>query len=97
MEDIKLKAKLTKSDPRTIIRDCNKDTSDAGIVKLRSQDSLRQTIGRIRSKAIGACTVSSINDIKVPDELQFTYKKEKFYWDDSGEDDENRVIIFTTQ
>lgn len=35
-------------------------------------------------------------DYDVPDSLRKTYRGEDFYWDDSGKDDTERIIIFTT-
>lgn len=33
----------------------------------------------------------------IPENLRQTYKQQQFYWDDSGKDDPERILIFTTQ
>ena len=35
--------------------------------------------------------------IVVPLALTRTYKDEKFYWDDTGSEDPNRLMLFTTE
>ena len=35
--------------------------------------------------------------LEIPEILRSTYSEQKFYWDDTGNDDKNRIIIFTTQ
>lgn len=39
-----------------------------------------------------------LSEIVIPDNLTHTLKhKHLFYWDDSGQKDKNRIIVFTTQ
>lgn len=62
-------------------------------------DAMRQMILRARTKKFSfkKFKATSIAEIKIPDELKKTYRNEEFYWDDSGSDDKNRVIVFTTE
>ena len=39
----------------------------------------------------------SLAEIDIPDEYRFTYKNEKFYYDDSGANDQERILVFTTE
>ena len=52
-------------------------------------------IKRTRNKRAGyeLC----LAEIKVPENLQTTYRNELFYYDDSDATDKNRVILFTTK
>jgi hypothetical protein len=38
-----------------------------------------------------------LSEIDIPENLRNTYKDARFYWDDSGKKDKNRVILFTTE
>ena len=59
-----------------------------------------QVINRLRNKAAGYgryTNAKCLSKIEIPLALHSTYKDEKFYWDDTGNDDPNRIIIFTTE
>ena len=38
-----------------------------------------------------------LSQIEIPENLRNNYKGQKFYWEDSGNNDKNRIILFTTQ
>lgn len=59
---------------------------------------MTQVINRARNMFIGRGKYSSRQDIDIPDELKRTIdSKYLFIWDDSGADDPNRIIIFSTE
>lgn len=40
--------------------------------------------------------VDYLSELEVPDDLKETFKKERFYWDDSGLKDPERIVMFAT-
>ena len=58
----------------------------------------RKMIQRVRNRRAGyGLQVKHLKLVVIPENLRYTYKNHKFYWDDSGQDDADRIIIFTTQ
>ncbi|CAF1011078.1 unnamed protein product, partial [Brachionus calyciflorus] len=60
------------------------------------KDAIRQKI-ILSLNAGGKLNAVCLNDILIPDELQYTYKNSKFFYGDSGQNVTNRIIFFTTE
>ncbi|RNA32362.1 hypothetical protein BpHYR1_052916 [Brachionus plicatilis] len=98
-EEVRQQAINTNDQPRTIMVNILKAISITTVSALSKHDAMRQLINRTRIKkfSIKKFTASSIAEIEIPNELRFIYRDDEFYWDDSGKDDKNRVILFTTK
>ena len=97
-ENVKSRAVITNDDPRTIKRDTQLVGSDEVISAMTKKDSIRHLINRHRNNKAGhGFNAKCLKNLEISYNLQFTYKEHKFYWVDSGNDDLDRVIIFTTQ
>jgi hypothetical protein len=72
--------------------------TESGMAAMTRRDALRQLINRTRNYILGhGFNAKCLSQIEIPEELRKTTKDELFYWDDSGNDDKNRVILFTTE
>ncbi|CAF0985761.1 unnamed protein product [Brachionus calyciflorus] len=93
------KALNTNDPPRTIMTQIQKGLNLETICALNKPDAMRQFINRTRHKKFSfkKFTATSLSEIEVPVELRKTFRGQEFYWDDSGKDDKNRIIIFTTE
>lgn len=62
-------------------------------------DSIRRLIQRTRLRKFGMKQIvaKSLREIVVPHSLQYTIRGAKFYFEDSGPEDKNRIILFTTR
>jgi hypothetical protein len=68
------------------------------MAEMTRRDALRQMINRHRNAKLGHhFTAKCLSQIEIPVSLHNTFRDELFYWDDSGNDDKNRVILFTTK
>ncbi|CAF0877868.1 unnamed protein product, partial [Brachionus calyciflorus] len=99
IEEIKLKAINSNDPPRSILIEIQKGLNASAIGAMSKPDALRQMINRLRAKKFSfkKFGATSLAEISIPPELKKTFNGEEFYWDDSGADDKNRVIIFTTK
>ncbi|RNA13100.1 hypothetical protein BpHYR1_006663 [Brachionus plicatilis] len=98
-EEIKEKALTTNDPPRTIMTDVRKCLNLEVVAAMSKPDAIRQMINRTRSKKFSfkKLKANSLSEIEIPIELRKTYRDEEFYWDDTGCEDKNRIIIFTTK
>ena len=95
---VKEKSLASHDFPRSFIREATLNLSDETIAGMSKKDAIRQLIMRTRNKAAAhGFNAKSIADLEIPDSLRLTYKGKKFYWDDSGKSDKNRIILFTTE
>lgn len=87
----------TNEAPRTLIRDFQLSLSDECVVAWPKKDAIRQQIIRKSNAESGyGSNAKCLTDLVIPECLQITHKNVKFYYGDSGKDDINRVIFFTT-
>ena len=97
-EKIKAAAVASNDPPRTIIREETLNMTESGMAAMTRRDALRQLINRTRNFKLGhGFNAKCLSQIEIPEELRKTTKDELFYWDDSGNDNKNRVILFTTE
>ena len=97
-EKLKSRALITNDDPRSIIRDSQLNMKPEAIGFMTKKDAFRQIINRLRNKKVGfGVNAKCLKLLEIPENLRSTYSEQKFYWDDTGNDDKNRIIIFTTQ
>ena len=98
MNKLKSRALLSNDDPRSIIRDSQLNMKPEAIGFMTKKDAFRQIINRLRNKKAGfGVNAKCLKLLEIPENLRSTYSEQKFYWDDTGNDDKNRIIIFTTQ
>ena len=96
-ENIKNMALNNNDQPRTIYKQSHLKLTDDCVSGMPNKNAIRQMINRSRKNKAGyGIGAKSLNLVEIPENLKNTYKDNKFYWDDSGSDDLNRVIIFTT-
>lgn len=93
---MKTRAKKSHEPPRVIITESNKGLSEAAADQAPRYNAFRQVISRQRDMGYGV-EFKSLAIITIPPTLQLTFKNSRFYWDDSGPDDKNRIIIFSTK
>ena len=96
-DNIKNKAVNSNDPPRSIIREALLTQSDECLSAMIKRDAIRQMINRARNNKAGyGFNAKCLSKVDIPENLQYTYKEEKFYWDDTGAGDKNRIILFTT-
>jgi hypothetical protein len=89
-------ADASNDPPRSIIRKETLNLRESFLVEMTRRDALRQMISRHRNAKLGHHFIANcLSQIVIPESLQKTFQDELFYWDDSGNDDKNRVILFT--
>ncbi|CAF1092581.1 unnamed protein product [Brachionus calyciflorus] len=90
--------KKSKDAPRALIRDFQPGLSENCIYSWSKKNAIRQKVIRTRNCQNGLSTKNFklLHHVVIDEELKFTYKKNKFYFGDSGPTDKNRVIFFTT-
>ncbi|RNA11180.1 hypothetical protein BpHYR1_049113 [Brachionus plicatilis] len=67
-------------------------------MKLPNYDASRAKIKRARSNKAGAGKeFDELSKVEIKEELKVTYRNEKFLWGDSGSDDPERILVFTTK
>lgn len=95
---LKQMAIRSNDQPRALIRDFQLTLSDECISTWSKKDAIRQLIIRTRNAKSGCgFNAKCLQDLEIPESLKSTYKGSKFYYGDSGKDDQNRIIFFTTQ
>ena len=79
-------------------------TASFSTAGMPTYDAMRQLINGVRRNVAGfGSNAIDLSSIVIPDNLKYCYKAKEedpdvlFYWDDSGEDDESRVIVFSTE
>ncbi|CAF0843181.1 unnamed protein product [Brachionus calyciflorus] len=83
--------------PRTIIREFQTGLSEECFCLLGKKDSIRRQIIRTRNAEHVNKVSKSLSDLEITEELTTTFKGVKFHFGDSGKNDTNRVIFFTTE
>jgi len=83
--------------PRRLILEAQKQLSKEAIALMPSYEALRQRLQRCKVNPYGELTMpSSIKEIDLPDEFQYTMRGDLFLQFDSGQEDPERYLIFTT-
>ncbi|CAF0945502.1 unnamed protein product [Brachionus calyciflorus] len=95
--ECKNQAKLTNYDPNFILKKAQVKLPEVAASQMLRPEAIRQTIRRVRITIYGQLTnPGTLQEIEIPNTLTYTYTGKKFFWDDSGRDDPNRIILFTT-
>lgn len=90
-------ATITHDNPRTILKTAQADVSDDAAVQLVKQPAVRKIVGRLRSNKVDHGVNPDIAiDLIIPEDLQYTFNDEIFYFDDTGPNSHDRIILFTT-
>ncbi|RNA14186.1 hypothetical protein BpHYR1_032868 [Brachionus plicatilis] len=87
---------MSNDAPRALIREFQLSQSDNCIGNWPNKNAIRQQILRTRNvnaKGNPKC----LEDVDIPEDLRLTYKNSKFFYGDSGKNDKNRIIFFTTE
>ena len=94
--DVEQRVLSSRDAPRRVIRDINSKVSEDVMTQLPTDKATTQFINRVKSKneKYGK-NASSRNDIVIPRSFRFTLSGNKFYLDDSADDD--RIIVFATE
>ncbi|CAF0977012.1 unnamed protein product [Brachionus calyciflorus] len=72
--------------------------SEDCIVSNPKKDAIRRLINKTRNdKTDKGYNAKSLAELVIPEDLKFTLKGKNFYFGDSGQNDKNRVIFFTTE
>lgn len=99
INDVKYKqmAESTKENPRDIMINVQKCDDEDVVVKNSNYENIRQVISRVRKEKSGyGANAKTLDTIIIPDNLKNTYRGSLFYYSNSGVNDPNRVLIFTT-
>ena len=87
----------TDKNPSRIIAQCLASTSQSIQTILLVNSALKRTINRVRRGTIVSRDIpTSFEELIVPEDMQVTQKKERFLLYDSGNDDNKRILIFST-
>lgn len=97
-QNIKDMAKTSDERPRSIIQQCSQEVSSEGAVLIQNYNAARMMIHRERKKMFqnGVTSATNIQEIEIPEEFKKTFRGDTFLLYDSGNDDQNRMIIFGT-
>ncbi|CAF1030089.1 unnamed protein product [Brachionus calyciflorus] len=97
-ELIKTHALSTKENPRDILIDVHIGQDEEVVAQSSSYKNIRQIVSRVRKHKAGFGPNSkSLSTINIPLNLRVTYRDKLFLFYDSGENDPNRILIFTTE
>ncbi|CAF1145501.1 unnamed protein product, partial [Brachionus calyciflorus] len=97
-EMIKTHALSTKENPRDIMIDVHKSQDEEVVAQSSSYKNIRQIVSRVRKHKAGyGSNPKSLSTINIPLNLRVTYRDKLFLFYDSGENDPNRILIFTTE
>ena len=94
-EQIKRKAQDTLEQPRALIKEATSSITYECAVKLPYPKSLSRAIQRERETGIP--NPKTIKEMSIPIELQRTIRGDTFLAYDSGPDDVERMLLFTTE
>lgn len=95
IEEVKREARDTSDTPSQIIKKISLNVSDEVAGQLPSVTLLKKAINRVR-KPTDLPTVTSTEDLNLPENYKVTEKNEPFLMADSGKDTQ-RILIFSTQ
>ena len=98
-EVVKQRALTSHDNPRSIIREAEINCLDECISSMPKKEAIRKLISRTRDKAsTKGFNAKSLANLDLTEELKFTFKNKKFYWDNIGkETGENRILMFSTE
>lgn len=91
---IKNRAKNTTEKADTIIVRNTRDMADDDLFDVTKLRSIKKMISRERSKEYG---LSVMKFIDIPEQLRIDHQKNQFLMYDSGYEDENRYVIFSSK
>ena len=94
LEKMKENAANSKEKPRKIVQDTTATNTSECAVALPKYKSLARSIQRQRGWGNNP---TILKDVAIPSELQLTLRGEKFLAYDSGSDDRERFLIFSTE
>ncbi|XP_031348427.1 uncharacterized protein LOC116174627 [Photinus pyralis] len=95
--NMRRRATTTAEAPRRIVHDITSQLSLAASVQMPTHRALRRTIQRARKRSQQPYgTLSTVADIRIPDALMTTTRNMDFLLWDSGDDDEDRILMFGT-
>lgn len=99
LQNLKEQAKNTSEQPRTIMRRVFMDLSSEVISTMIKKSAMRQIINRSRNNTeLYGFNAKCLSSLEISIQLRFTYRdKTNFYMYDSGANDKNRIIFFSTQ
>ncbi|CAF1007950.1 unnamed protein product [Brachionus calyciflorus] len=89
-------ARETSEKPRTIINKIQKCVSSDSAIELTRPNVMTKIINRARNAFIGRGNYTSRSEIDLPEELRKTIVSQELLYD-SGPNDPNRIIIFSTE
>lgn len=97
-QNIRDMAKTTDERPKSIVQQCSKEVSHEAAVLIQSYDAARMMIHRERQKNLrnSGLSATNIQEVEIPEEFQKTFRGDSFLLYDSGNEDQNRIIIFGT-
>jgi hypothetical protein len=97
-EKIRKSTVSSEERPRAIIQACSSNNSEEACAQIQSYDAARRTIQRQRNKILARNTTrnKNISEIDINEEYKKTDRGEKFLLYDSGNNDNNRIIMFGT-
>lgn len=91
------KSKETKETPRNLHIQTHATTGEAVLAQSQNYEAFRQHVNRERNdEAWHTKSPPDLSQIDIPDELKNTLRGMTFYYDDSGSEDPERIILFTT-
>lgn len=95
---LKKKGVDTNENPQNIIQECTKDISAETLLNLGKVETIKRMIRRARIASLGVkeLIAASLKELVIPVKYHVTIRNERFYFDDSGQADPNRVIVFTS-
>ena len=97
IESTKELAIVTNYNPRSIVKKTQLGASEEAISQLAKPEAIKKLIRRQRNRKFGKIVAKTILDISIPRELHRTYSGDLFYYSDSGQEQQNRTILFTTK
>lgn len=92
--DVKIVAATTRNPTHQILAEAVATISEVAAVQLPKFNSLKRTIQRQRTSLPSPRTLA---ELTIPENYTLTLDNEQFLMHDSGKDDEDRFLIFSTQ
>lgn len=92
-ERIKLRAKKTSEKSNSIIVQETMQIPEEKVISISKTDSIKKLISRERSKSVG---LKIMKFVDIPEILRLDHQKNNFMLFDSGIEDDNRFVIFSS-
>jgi hypothetical protein len=89
-------AKISGEKPKTIIDNVYSQASTSAGADLVRPENLQQIIKRLRKSDVKTGHWETVHDIELIEELTKTIENELFLWADTGKDDPERTLVFST-